>query len=145
MPDMPRFPEDPGELAEFLEHTGRDRLPGTMGITIDVLEPGRAILRLTVGTRHYASNGYLHAGTVVTLADTAAGYGCIASLPTSATGFTTVELKANFLGTALEGDLVAAASIVHGGRTTQVWDATVTSEHDGRTVGLFRCTQMLLR
>jgi uncharacterized protein (TIGR00369 family) len=79
---------------------------------------------------------------VVTLADTAAGYGCFASLPEGATGFTTIELKANFLGTAREGRLLCEATRVHGGRTTQVWDATVT--HEGKTIALFRCTQLLL-
>jgi 1,4-dihydroxy-2-naphthoyl-CoA hydrolase len=89
-----------------------------------------------------APNGYLHAGTVVALADTACGYGCMASLPDGATGFTTVELKTNFLGTAREGSLVCVATRLHGGRTTQVWDAIV---RDGeKTLALFRCTQLLL-
>jgi 1,4-dihydroxy-2-naphthoyl-CoA hydrolase len=89
-----------------------------------------------------APNGYLHAGTVVALADTACGYGCIASLAPEATGFTTIELKTNFLGTAREGILDCVANRVHGGRTTQVWDATVTAA--GKTMAVFRCTQLLL-
>jgi 1,4-dihydroxy-2-naphthoyl-CoA hydrolase len=80
---------------------------------------------------------------VVALADTASGYGCVASLPEGATGFTTIELKANFLGTATEGVLACEAVRAHGGRTTQVWDATVTHE-GGKTIALFRCTQLLL-
>jgi uncharacterized protein (TIGR00369 family) len=91
-----------------------------------------------------APNGYLHAGTVVTLADTACGYGCVLSLPDGATGFTTIELKTNFLRTATAGTLACEARLVHGGRTTQVWDAVV--RHDSaRTLALFRCTQLLLR
>ena len=78
----------------------------------------------------------------MTLADTAAGYGCFASLPDGATGFTTIELKSNFLGTARSGRLLCKATRVHSGRTTQVWDATVT--HEGKTIALFRCTQFLL-
>ena len=89
-----------------------------------------------------APNGYLHAGTVVTLADTACGYGCILNLPEEATGFTTIELKTNFLGTAREGMLDAVATAQHRGRTTQVWDAVVTHRETGRTIALFRCTQM---
>ena len=91
-----------------------------------------------------APNGYLHAAAVVALADTACGYGCVASLPDGATGFTTIELKANFLGTATEGALACTARLVHGGRTTQVWDAEVTLEGATKTVALFRCTQLLL-
>lgn len=90
-----------------------------------------------------AANGFLHAGTVVTLADTACGFGCIASLPEGAHSFTTVELKSNFLRTATAGRLEARATLVHGGRRTQVWDATVV-DSDGHTLALFRCTQMLL-
>jgi 1,4-dihydroxy-2-naphthoyl-CoA hydrolase len=104
---------------------------------------GRAEARLEIRDELLAPNGYLHAATVVALADTVSGYGCVASLPEGATGFTTIELKANFLGTATEGTLRCEAVLVHGGRTTQVWDATVT--HDaGKRVALFRCTQLLL-
>ncbi len=107
------------------------------------MEDRRVEARLEIRDELLAPNGYLHAATVIALADTASGYGCIASLPESATGFTTIELKANFLGTATEGTLVCEAVRAHGGRTTQVWDATVT--HDGgKTVALFRCTQLLL-
>jgi uncharacterized protein (TIGR00369 family) len=105
---------------------------------------GRAEARLEIRDELLAPNGYLHAATVVALADTVSGYGCVASLPEGATGFTTIELKANFLGTATEGTLRCETALVHGGRTTQVWDATVTSEESGKTIALFRCTQLLL-
>ena len=89
-----------------------------------------------------APHEFLHAGTVIALADTSAGYWCLASLPEGANSFTTIELKANFLGTARKGRIECEAVLVHGGRTTQVWDATVT--HKGKTIALFRCTQLLL-
>jgi 1,4-dihydroxy-2-naphthoyl-CoA hydrolase len=91
-----------------------------------------------------ALNGYLHAATVVALADTACGYGCVMSLPEGASGFTTAELKANFIGTAREGGVSCDARLVHGGRTTQVWDAEVKSEAAGKAIALFRCTQIIL-
>jgi uncharacterized protein (TIGR00369 family) len=89
-------------------------------------------------------HGYLHAATVVALADTSCGYGAMVSLPEGARSFTTIELKANFLGTAREGAIACEAVLVHGGRTTQVWDARVTAETTGRVIALFRCTQMIL-
>jgi len=89
-----------------------------------------------------APHEFLHAGAVVTLADTAAGYGCLVSLPAGATSFTTIELKANFLGTARDGRIECDATLAHGGRTTQVWDAIV--RHEGKTIALFRCTQLVL-
>ena len=108
------------------------------------IEDGRTEARLAVRDELLAPNGYLHAGAVIALADTASGYGCVASLPEGSTGFTTIELKANFLGTVTDGALRCRAVRVHGGRTTQVWDATVTGEGDGKTLALFRCTQLLL-
>jgi uncharacterized protein (TIGR00369 family) len=100
--------------------------------------------RFAIGKQHLAPNGYLHAAAVVALADTACGYGCLMSLPENASNFTTVELKANFMGTALEGGVTCDARLVHAGRTTQVWDAEVKSEASGKTIALFRCTQIVL-
>jgi 1,4-dihydroxy-2-naphthoyl-CoA hydrolase len=132
----------PFDIEAFVE-AGRDRLPGLLGILIDEIEEGHARMHLPLRPELLAPNGYLHAATVVALADSACGYGCIASLPEGATGFTTIELKTNFLATALEGTLQVESRRVHGGRTTQVWDATVSRE-DGKTLALFRCTQLLL-
>ena len=128
---------------EAFKELGRGRLPGLIGIEVDEIEVGRVEMHLQLREELLAPNGYLHAGTVVALADSACGYGCIASLPDGATGFTTIELKTNFLGTALEGTLSCESTLVHGGRTTQVWDATVTNEA-GKKLALFRCTQLLL-
>jgi len=100
--------------------------------------------RIEVLPHHLAPNGFLHAATVITLADTLAGYGCSMSLPEGATGFTTIELKSNFLGTVREGAIIGRARMLHGGRTTQVWDAEVTGEATGRLIASFRCTQMVL-
>lgn len=120
------------------------RLPGHLGLVVTEVGPGRLSAQLLVQPHLLAPNGYLHAGTVVTLADTCCGYGCSANLPAGANGFTTIELKSNHLGTALEGTLDCSASLVHGGRSTQVWDAVVTHRESGKTLALFRCTQMLL-
>ena len=130
------------DIEQFVA-AGRDRLPGLLGIEIDEIAEGRTRMRLLLRDELLAPNGYLHAATVVALADSACGYGCIASLPGGATGFTTIELKTNFLATALAGELRCEAQRVHGGRTTQVWDATVTDQ-DAKRLALFRCTQLLL-
>src|SRR5581483_3746165 len=129
--------------AEF-EKAGRGLLPGLFGIGFDSVESGAVESRLRVEPKHMAPNGFMHAATVIALADTSCGYGSQASLPAGATGFTTIELKSNFLGTATVGDVIRCqARLLHGGRTTQVWDALVT-DGEGRTVALFRCTQLVL-
>ncbi len=66
------------------------------------------------------------------------------NLPEGAESFTTIELKCNFVGTKRDGAICCEAKLVHGGRTTQVWDATVSDEKDGKPIALFRCTQMIL-
>jgi uncharacterized protein (TIGR00369 family) len=119
-------------------------LPDHLGLDWVELRTGFAQGGLEIGKQHLAPNGYLHAATVVALADTACGYGCIASLPGGAANFTTAELKTNFIGTAREGRISCEARLVHGGRTTQVWDAEVKSEATGKTIALFRCTQIVL-
>ena len=130
-------------VSEF-EELGRGLLPGVLGLEFDSVEAGHVTSRLPVDRRHMAPNGFLHAASVIALADTSCGYGCVASLPPGATGFTTIELKSNFMGTARAGDTLGCrAWLVHGGRSTQVWDAEVTDE-GGKTLALFRCTQMVL-
>ena len=121
---------------------GRDALPGFLGVLVHEVKSGQAHLSLEVKPHHFAPNGFLHAGAVVTLADTACGYGCVASLPEGATGFTTIELKSNHLGTASSGRIETRATALHLGRTTQVWDAVVT--HGAKTIAIFRCTQLVL-
>jgi 1,4-dihydroxy-2-naphthoyl-CoA hydrolase len=127
-----------------LNEAGSSLFPGLLGIEVDEVANGVVQARLGVEEKHLAPNGFLHAGAVVALADTACGYGCILSLPEGATGFTTIELKTNFLRTTLAGTIGCEAKLAHGGRTTQIWDATV-SDADGRPMALFRCTQLVLR
>jgi uncharacterized protein (TIGR00369 family) len=129
---------------EMLNRRGTGFLPGYMGVVFTQVTREELHAELTIRPHHIAPNGYLHAGTVVTLADTACGYGCINRLPEGATGFTTVELKTNFLGTAREGTIAVVARALHLGRTTQLWDATVTHKETGKTTALFRCTQLLI-
>lgn len=131
------------DLAHY-QHIGHGRLPGHLGIVVNHVDPREVRSELAVQPFLMAPNGFLHAGSIVTLADTSAGYGCFAALPPGATGFTTIELKSNHLGTVREGVIDCVATLVHGGRTTQVWDATVTDRASGKTLALFRCTQMVL-
>jgi 1,4-dihydroxy-2-naphthoyl-CoA hydrolase len=128
----------------FFQKIGVGMLPGEMGV--EILEIGKGFCRsqMKIEKRHLAPNGFLHAASVIALADTSAGYGCVASLPEGAKGFTTIELKSNFLGTAVEGLLSCAAKAEHLGKTTQLWDAVVTSGA-GKTLALFRCTQLVIR
>jgi len=129
---------------EQLNERSKGTLPGHLGIVFTKSGRGEMHATLAVQGTLMAPNGYLHAGTVVSLADTACGYGCVASLPEGASGFTTIELKTNFLGTARDGHIDCVAKATHLGRTTQLWDAVVTHRETGKTMALFRCTQLVI-
>lgn len=130
--------------ASNFNDVGAPFLPGLLGIDIQSVELDRVVAELPVREQLMAPNSFLHAGSVVTLADTCCGYGTVSNLSEDAQGFTTVELKSNFLGTAREGTLVCEARPVHRGKTTQVWDAEVRNKETGKVIALFRCTQMVL-
>ncbi len=131
-------------LADQFNQRGANALPGHLGMVVTHVGAEEVRAELAVRPATMAPNGFLHAGSVVTLADTCSGYGCVANLPPDASGFTTIELKSNHLGTAREGHIDCVARPAHLGRTTQVWDAVVTHRETGKTIALFRCTQMVL-
>lgn len=118
-------------------------LPGWFGLRGTRLEPGHFRAEMDIRPEMLAPNGYLHAASVIALADTACGYATLGHLPAGADGFTTIELKSNFLGTRTDGRLDCLATAIHCGRNTHVWDAEVRAE-DGTRLALFRCTQMIL-
>jgi len=134
----------PATTREQFQSFGAGHLPGHLGVEILTVSAALVESRMSVQKKVMAPNGYLHAASVVALADTSCGYGCVASLPQGASGFTTIELKSNFFGTARDGAIVCRATPVHLGRTTQVWDAAVSVEASGARIALFRCTQMVL-
>jgi len=138
------MPLRPGFTADQFRRRGDGFLPGLLGVEIVSLEENAIAMELKMREAVLAPNGYLHAATIIALADTAAGYGCVAHLPDGAINFTTIELKSNFLGTAKSGTIACVAKPAHLGRTTQVWDAVVTHQDTGKTIALFRCTQMVL-
>lgn len=127
-----------------LNRRGEEYLPGYLGIEILELAEGQLTSRMQIRKLHFAPNNFLHAASIVALADTTCGYGTIAHLPDGATSFTTIELKSNHLGTVREGSITCVATAQHLGRSTQVWDAEVTDTTSGRKLALFRCSQMIL-
>jgi 1,4-dihydroxy-2-naphthoyl-CoA hydrolase len=127
-----------------LNDLGVGHFPAHIGIVFTVATKEAIHAQLRVQPHLMAPNGFLHAGAVVTLADTSAGYGCRMWLAAGAKGFTTIELKSNHLSTAREGTLECVATPTHIGRTTHVWDAVVTHRETQKRIALFRCTQLVL-
>lgn len=129
---------------ETLNEMGKEYLPGYLGLEMVEISEGALKSRMPVKKLHFAPNDFLHAASIVALADTTCGYATIAHLPKGASSFTTLELKSNHLGTVKDGSIACHATAQHIGRNTQVWDAVVTDEGSGKKIALFRCTQMIL-
>lgn len=115
-----------------------------LGIEITGVQPGMVRAEVKVRKELLSPNGFLHAASVIAFADSLCGSGTMENLPKGARGYTTIELKANLVGTARDGVIECEASLAHGGRTTQVWDAKVIAKQTGKTIALFRCTQLIM-
>lgn len=129
---------------ENLEKMGKGGLSDFLGVEILSIEERKMTSRLSIKPHHIAPNGFLHAATIIALADTTCGYASFAHLPEGAESLCTIELKSNYLGTVREGGIFCVATAMHLGRNTQVWDAKVSDEKTGKVIALFRCTQMNL-
>ena len=129
--------------ADELHRRQADFLPGKFGLTVTRIEEGRLDAQLAIAPWMLAPNGFLHAASIILLADTAAGYACVAHLPEGSKNFTTLEVKSNFLASAREGTMHTECRAEHLGRSTQVWAATVFGSND-KKLALFRCTQLVL-
>jgi uncharacterized protein (TIGR00369 family) len=129
---------------EDLNRANLGKLPEHLGLVITEVEPGLVAGRIEVRPDLVAHTGYLLAGTVLGVADILCAYGVSTAWPEGANGFTTVEVKCNFMGTLTEGVGVCTARLLHGGRTTQVWDAEFRDGANSRLLAAFRCTQIIL-
>ena len=118
--------------------------PELAGIDFTKVTKEEVIGKIKLRPELMAPNGFLHAGLVVTLADTVCAWGTRLNMNDQAKGLTTIELKTNFLSTTKEGVIMSIAIPLHVGRTTQVWDSVVKSQTTGKVMAHFRNTQMIL-
>jgi 1,4-dihydroxy-2-naphthoyl-CoA hydrolase len=122
----------------------RRQAAGPYRLTITEVDDGRVVGRFIVRPDLVAHTGFLLAGAVLSVADILCAYGVSTAWPEGASGFPTAEVKCNFTGTLREGEAVCIATLLHGGRTTQVWDARMESAATGKLMAAFRCTQVIL-
>ena len=133
----------PRTLDEFSLY-GKGFLFNYLGMAFTKVEEDELIADIPLQQHHSGWHGTLHAGTLFALADSCVGYGCVNSLPQGASGFTTIETKNNFLAMTNAGVIRCVATPVHKGRTTQVWDAVVSSTDEAKELCYYRCTQLIL-
>ena len=129
---------------EIMNGWNKDGLPHMLGIAVTDVAAGKVSGVLPVSPKLIAGNGALWAPAIVALADTLCAYGVSTVWPDGASGFTTSEIKCNFMRTTRDGTVKGVASLLHGGRMTQVWDAEITNAETGKLMAAFRCTQIIL-
>ena len=134
----------PEYTPEYFDDNAIDKLPGLLGLKVRKVGRGSMELQLDVEEKHLTINGYLHAGTIVTLADTSACNGCLANLPDRATGFRTIELKCHLIDTIISGRIKCDSRCIHAGDTTQVWESIVRETVTNKLIATFTCTQLIL-
>jgi uncharacterized protein (TIGR00369 family) len=129
---------------EGLNRANIGKLPEYLGLQVTEVGPGLVVGRFEARPDLVAHIGFLLAGVVLSVCDILCAYGVDTAWPEGASGFTTAEVKCNFMGTLTKGAGVCTARLLHGGRTTQVWDAEFRDEAAGKLLAAFRCTQIIL-
>jgi len=112
------------ELARRLRASNTARL---FGFELEAVEPGRAVLRMRVRSRHKQVHGVVHGGVLAALADTAGGLAVYLVVPRG-TRLATVEMKINYLEAVDKGTVVAEARLLRKGRNLAVAECEV---HNG--------------
>ncbi|MEM6806663.1 MAG: PaaI family thioesterase [Bacteroidota bacterium] len=131
------------DLSE-LNQLSEGNFPELLGIKITKIEEAKLKAEMPVKREFFAPNGFLHAGSIITLADTAAGYASLAHLPENGKSFTTLELKSNFIKATRKGMLECECKAEHLGRTTHVWRVNVYDQESRKKIAVFSCTQLIL-
>lgn len=129
---------------DYFNRLSKGHFPGLLGIEVTHLSEGELHGEIQIKPEFFAPNGFLHAGSIVTFADTLAGYATVAHLPEKGKSFTTLELKSNFIGAAKQGTLKGICKTEHTGKTTQIWRVEVSEMETSKKIALFSCTQLIL-
>jgi len=129
---------------DYFNNLSKGHFPELLGVQVTHVEEGKMQAEMSVKKEFFAPNGFLHAGSIITFADTIAGYSSIAHLPEKGKSFTTLELKSNFIKAIREGALKCECIAEHLGRTTHVWRVIVRNQETDKKIALFSCTQLIL-
>jgi uncharacterized protein (TIGR00369 family) len=123
-------PADPQLAARVRASFARQPMMQTIGATLETVAPGRADISLPFRSDLTQQHGYLHAGVVATIADSACGYAAYTLMPAGASVLT-VEYKINLLSPATGERFVARASVIRPGRTLTIVQADVFASANG--------------
>ncbi len=130
-------------MHEQIQAIFKDTLVDTLGIRFIEASKARVVAEITIKPSLFTSNGRLHGGAIMALADTVGATGAFLSIPEGAAGTTTLESKTNFFAGVSEGVVRAEALPVHVGKRTSCWQTRVT-DAKGKLVAQVTQTQMVL-
>lgn len=138
-------PKDPRFEQRVRESFGKQGLMETLGARLDAVAPGRVEIALVPRPEIMQQHGFVHAGAVSSIADSAAGYAALSLMPPGA-GVLTTEFKINLLAPAIGDRLIARGQVVKAGRTLTLAQAEVFSRAEGRErlVALLTATLMTI-
>ena len=108
----------------------KQRVMATLGATLDVVEPGAVTISMPPNVAFAQQHGYLHAGIIATIADSACGYAALSLMPPGA-AVLSIEFKTNLLAPADGERFIARGRVIKPGRTIMVCDASVHAVRAG--------------
>jgi uncharacterized protein (TIGR00369 family) len=124
-------PQDPDFERRVRESFARQRVMETMGATLLRVAPGEVEVALPFSDALTQQHGFLHAGVVTTIVDSACGYAALSLMPAGA-GVLTIEFKLNLLAPAAGERMIARGRVTRPGRTINVCAGDVFAEREGR-------------
>ena len=123
-------PRDPDYAARVARSFARQGMMQTIGASLARVAPGEVEIVLPVAAAVSQQHGFVHAGAVSAIADSAAGFAALSLMPPNA-GVLTAEFKINLLAPAAGERLVATGRVVKAGRTLTLSQAEVHAERNG--------------
>ena len=121
---MPHQPRNPSFAEEIKESFGKQTIMGLIGAELSRVEPGLVEITLPYRSDLTQQHGYLHAGIVTTIADSACGYAAYSLMPAESEVLS-IEFKVNLLRPAKGETFLAVAEVVKSGKTLTVVRADV--------------------
>jgi uncharacterized protein (TIGR00369 family) len=136
---------DPNFEARVRASFGKQKLMSTIGAALEKVAPGEVDIRLPFRDDLTQQHGFLHAGTIAAVADSACGYAALSLMPADA-GVLSIEFKVNMLAPAKGDAIVARGQVIRAGRTIMVCRADVVSISDSeeKLVAAMQGTMMVV-
>ena len=146
MSDSPFPATDPDFVRRVRASFARQTVMTTIGAEMTLVEPGAVEIVMPFRADLTQQHGFLHAGVITTIVDSACGYAALTLMPAD-TGVLTVEYKVNFMAPAAGEQFLARGRVTKPGRTLTVCAGDVYAAQDGRErlIATMLTTMMAIR